>query len=538
MTPSSTCRLRLGALSPTADVDRPVWAEPEPRGALVSYVRAVKAHQLLAVAVVLTSLLASVVWLVQKTPEHKSTAQLLINPLPQTDDALLGLPVIRDSGDPTRTIQTAASLLDSPAAAQATAARMGTGWSEQRVRDHVDIEPDGESNILDVTARAGSGEDAERLANTFVAASLNQRNAALRRRVGPIIDKLTAIRAGLPRDDPSLTDLESRITELEEVSVGGDPTAQLSRSATSSSAVGPPGWLIVALALVAGAVLASVAAFLTELIGPRTIRAEDELKELHAGPVLAQVPGTSPRRPGQRPTVPRAAPPAVLASFRSLDLQLRMQEGEHRTILFASPSAGDGRTTCVVDFALELASAEQSVILIDLDTREPDLARKLGVAGETDLRFALAPDAGLGHALVPVPGLPMVSVVPGIPGGAAPTLEQVGQRLPELIAEARSIAAYVLIDTAPLGEFGDALRFIHSVDDVILVARLDHTVADGIEVVRDLLLRAGKPATGYVLVGGRLASPDERRRRLRAEAPEPPSSEAATASPSEAVTND
>jgi Mrp family chromosome partitioning ATPase len=512
-----------------------VWAEPEPRGALASYLRAVRAHRLLVAAVVLAIVGASLVGVVRRTPEYKSTAQLVINPLPQTDDALLGLPVIRDSGDPTRTIQTAATLLESSEAAGATARRLGTGWTKRLVLDRIDIEPAGESNILDVTARAGSEVAAARLANTFVAATLNQRNAALRHKVTPIIDRLTLIRAGLPRDDPSVTDLESRITQLAEVAVGGDPTAQLSRPATSSSsAEGAPSWLIVLLALVGGVVLASVAAFFTELLGPRTIRAEEELKEVHAGPVLAQIPKARSRWPRRRRASPLAAEPAVLASFRSLELQLRMQKGEHHTILFTSPSAGDGRTTCVIDFAMELASAEQRVILIDLDLHQPSLSHKLGIVGETDLRLALAQGAALSDALVPMPDLPMVSVVPGHPAAAAPTLEQVGLRLPDLIAEARSRADFVLIDTSPLGEVGDALRFIHSVDDIVLVARLNHTRVAGVEVVRDLLLRAGKPATGYILVGEDRASLNEVRRPLLAEAPQPPG-EAATASPTEAV---
>jgi Mrp family chromosome partitioning ATPase len=368
-----------------------------------------------------------------------------------------------------------------------------------------------------------------------VAASLTQRNRALRRRVARIVDRLTVVRAGLRRDDPSLTDLGSRITQLEEVAVGGDPTAQLSRPATSSSsALGAPSWLILVLALVAGVVLASVAAFLTELFSPRTIRAEEELKELQAGPVLAQIPDARSRWRGH-PASALEAPREVLASFQSLELQLRMQDGEHRTILFTSPSTGDGRTTCVIDFALELASAGQSVILIDLDLRHPSLASKLGIVGETNLGLALAEGADLIDALVPVPGLPMVSVVPGLPGTATRNLEQLG-RLPDLIAEARSRAAYVLIDTAPLGEAADALQLIHSVDDIVLVARLNHTHVAGVEVVHDLLFRAGKPATGYVLVGGGLPSPHELLlRRLRAQAP-PPTSETAT-SPAASATS-
>jgi hypothetical protein len=67
------------------------------------------------------------------------------------------------------------------------------------------------------------------------------------------------------------------------------------------------------------------------------------------------------------------------------------------------------------------------------------------------------------------------------------------------------MASYVLIDTSSLGAFGDALRFVGAVDDIVLVARLNHTRAADVEMVRELLRRAGKPATGYILLEMRVA---------------------------------
>ncbi len=510
-------------MTPSLDADRPAWAEPKSDGALDAYLRAIRAHRLLVLAVLVATLLACLAWLGQRSPQYKATAELLINPLAQNDDTFLGLPVIYFSGDPTRTMQTAAALLKSPGAARATARRLSRGWTEQQVLDHVDVEPVGESNILAVTAKAGSGSEAADTANAFAAATLRQRNAALRREASRVIDRLTTTRARLPRGDPSLPGLDSRIGQLEQVRLGGDPTTRLSRLATSgSSAEGMPSWLIVVLALLAGLALGSAAALLDERLSPRTIRAEEELDEVDPTPVLARVPNKSSKRPihGRRSRF------AVLTNFRSLELQLRAQEGQHRAVLFTSPSAGDGKTTSVINFARALASAEQDVIVFDLDLRKPDLAHRLGVAEHRNLHSALGPSAGLGDALAPVPGLPMMSVVPGIADATGPTLERVGQRLPELIGDARSRASYVLIDTSALGEVGDALRFISAVDDVVFVARLNNTRVADVEVARDLLRRARKPATGYVLVGGGLAPRSKWRDQSRAKRPRPPTGHA------------
>jgi Mrp family chromosome partitioning ATPase len=459
--------------------------------------------------VVLATLFASIVWLSQRTPEYRATARLLVNPLPQTDE-LLGLPVIRDSGDPTRTMQTAATLLESPRAARASASRLGAGWTPQQVLGDIDLEPEGESNILAVTARTDNGKTAVDLANTFARATLDQRDAALRRDVAPLIEQLKKTRASLGTGDPSATDIESRIVALEGLAIGGDPSTGLSRVAASASTGGAPGWLIAILALLAGAVLGSVAALLKEMLGPPTIRSEGELEDVHAAPVLARVPARSWVWPGQQPPSPLATPPEVLAGFRSLEFHFA---GDHRAILFTSPSTRDGTTTCVIDFALELASAEQEVILFDLDLHKPEIAWRLGSAGRSDLGAVLSPSSALEEALVPVPDRPAIKVLPGISDPRRETLEKVSRRLPDLIAQARTRRAHVLIDTSPLGEFGDALRFAPAVDDVVLVARLDHTTVAGVEEVRDLLGRAGEQAAGYVVVGDVRPGVRDRQRR-------------------------
>jgi Mrp family chromosome partitioning ATPase/capsular polysaccharide biosynthesis protein len=511
-----------------------VWVEPHADDALDSYLRAVRAHGLLVTAVFLATLLATVAWLSQRSPVYKATAHLVINPLPQGDETFLGLPVIVDSGDPTRTMQTAAALLESPAAARATSLRLGGNWTAQRVLGHVDVEPAGESNILAVTAKAGTGKEAAQVANVFAAATLRQRAGALRRATSAVIDRLVKTRAGLVSTDPRVSSLDSRIGLLNEVRIAGDPTAELSRPATSwKSAAGAPASLVLLIALGAGLILGSTAALLTERLSPPTIRAEEELDEVDEAPVLARIPSMRSLWPARarRAAGGELPPPPVPESFRNLELQLREQAGEHRVVLFTSPSSGDGKTTCVINFAHELAGAEQTVILFDLNLRRPALASTLGVVQQSDLRLVFAAGAGLANVLADVPGAPMIRVVPGIADAAGTKLEQVGRRLPELIAEARTMASYVLVDTPALGEVGDALRFAAAVDDVILVARLNNTRVADVETVRDLLHRAGKPATGYVLLSGRLARQKTRRPRLRGDlrrarerpAPEPAS---------------
>ncbi|MGH2968349.1 MAG: hypothetical protein ACRDK0_04695, partial [Solirubrobacteraceae bacterium] len=73
---------------------------------------------MLAIAIVLAVVGGSLAWLSVRSPVYESSAQLLVTPVPGDERSFFGLPVVREAGgDPARTLQTAATLADSTAAA-------------------------------------------------------------------------------------------------------------------------------------------------------------------------------------------------------------------------------------------------------------------------------------------------------------------------------------------------------------------------------------------------------------------------------------
>src|SRR3954464_2687161 len=196
--PESETPMR-GTLTPLplrADVRHP-WGEPgtvapladpgrEPgEGALGTYVRAVRAHLVLVIAVMLASGIGALAWGQLRGADYQATAQMLVNPLPAEDAAFLGLPLVRDTGDPPRTLQTAATLIDSPPAARLSASRLKHGWTQAKVAKAVDVAPQGQSSIVDVTATADSANESAHVANVYVHAVMDSRKTLLT----PLIDR-------------------------------------------------------------------------------------------------------------------------------------------------------------------------------------------------------------------------------------------------------------------------------------------------------------------------------------------------------------
>src|SRR5215217_1990448 len=211
----------------------------------------------MVLAVIFTALIASLLLASKHPPTYEAGAKLFINPWPQSDTSLLDIGLLRETGDPTRTMETAVGLIDSHAAASRTAQRLGNGWTRERVEDSIKIDVRGESNILEVIASAPSAQAAADLANAHAEAVLALRRAAVRREVAAAMAQTEArLRSpNAPTGDAAIR-LGERLTDLQSIR-DRDPTILLAdRAEPPAAAIGLPKSLIVALSLMAAVLIA------------------------------------------------------------------------------------------------------------------------------------------------------------------------------------------------------------------------------------------------------------------------------------------
>jgi Mrp family chromosome partitioning ATPase/capsular polysaccharide biosynthesis protein len=473
-----------------APTELPPVRDERQQGALRPYLRAIRAHRILVAAVTILSCLAAVAWQAQRAPSYEASAKILLTPLAASETTFAGVQLIRDSNDPTRTAQTAAALIESPQVAQETARRMGPPYTRERVERDVKVRPEGQSNIIAVTARAPEPQLALKLADTYADAALDRRSAAVAKQIAPIVRRLRTSR--LAADVARAGALEA---------VVGDPTLSVSQDAVAPrAAVGAPLWIVALLALVAGFTIAATAALLMENLD-RRVRDEHELTAAFAAPVpiLARVPKVGDRLFAGGDLT--AIPPAVREAFRTVQVQIEQLGPGSRALMVTSASAGDGKTTAAINLALELMVSGHRVLLVDFDVRQPDLTRILGLTEARDVMALAGAHARVADLVVAAPRLPPLLVVPGGTGEAhGAALGAFAQRLAAILAEARELADYVIIDTAPLGRVSDALWLVPHVDEVVVVARLGTTERLQFKLLCDLLTRAGVVPAGIVMV--------------------------------------
>ena len=463
--------------------------------ALGPYVRAIRSRALVFVLVTLAALAWAAIQLSTRSPTYETTAELLVTPLPQDDRTFLGITLLRDSGDPTRTVQTAAALISSPVVAARAAQEFGGGMTQENVEDAVKVEPLGESNIVGVTAQAASPNEAAKLANSYASISVKRRARVLRKQVE---------RAIAERRSDGLSAIDrTRLAELTAVRDRGDPTLSLSQPAQPPKRpIDAPAWLVLVLALVAGLTLGAVVAVLAERLD-RRVRDVDEFFSLAPIPILARVPMV---RRSEREGPALDVPPAVREAFRTLQIQIDQRRSDcgrpSTTIVVTSGSSGDGKTTTTICLAHALVAAGHEVLLIDCDLRSPQIGPQLGLGASKGLATLLSTSATLDDLLQRPAKLPPLRVLTGAGGaGDVASGQLLTRRLAEILAEARSLADYVIVDTAALGVVGDALALSPYAEELLLVGRTRNSDRRAVENAVELLESANTPPTGWVVIG-------------------------------------
>jgi Mrp family chromosome partitioning ATPase len=152
------------------------------------------------------------------------------------------------------------------------------------------------------------------------------------------------------------------------------------------------------------------------------------------------------------------------------------------TIAVTSPNYGDGKTLVAVNLALSLAlDVKQTVLLVDLDLRDPTVHRCLGIEPEVGLSDYFVDDAPIAQCMVN-PGIDRLVVLP-LRQPIANSSEALGT--PKMANLARELKTrysnrIVIYDMPPLLTQDDVIAFLPNVDAVLLVVR------DGATMINDV----------------------------------------------------
>jgi protein-tyrosine kinase len=181
----------------------------------------------------------------------------------------------------------------------------------------------------------------------------------------------------------------------------------------------------------------------------------------------------------------------IFRMLRTKILQIMNPSG-HRTLAITSPNYGDGKTTIALNLGLSLAlDVKQTVLLVDLDMRKPNMHVFLGMEPEVGLSDFLLHDTPIPQCLVR-PAFDRVTVLP-----AGKPLDNSSEMLgsPKMAALANELKErypdrIIIYDMPPVLTQDDSIAFLPHVDAVLLVVRDGVTTVDEVKQCMEALAKA------------------------------------------------
>lgn len=445
-----------------------------------SYWLAVRDGWALIVVGVVAALLAAAIVVVTTPKKYEAEADILVNPISSNDDTFVGLGLLHESAV-SRSALTAARFIRNPQVADAVAAKIG--GDSNRLLNNVQAQPQGQSNILTVVARAETPARAAQIANAFTNTMIAQQTQrfqnALKGVIAQLNHRLDVLHANGNGNSPQAATMSDRLAVLAPYLGQPDPTLDVtSRAVPRNHPVSPRTKLVLAVATLAALLLGAGVVFVLELIEPR-VRQERQVPD--GGKRVARLPRLKGRTASDFLSGQGSLPSEALAAYRLLaddlfaDADGTFDEGS--IIIVAGPAPAPSKTITAVSLGALSASAGRRTIVVDADFRHPQVAGAFGVDDVrpdlSDLLVEKQPRDGL-SSLLSTDG--SLSIVPlssegadRLGSGRLDGFDPLGkQSLTRLFEELRT-RADVIIMNAPSGADGAELIPFAAAGDAVLI---------------------------------------------------------------------
>ena len=164
----------------------------------------------------------------------------------------------------------------------------------------------------------------------------------------------------------------------------------------------------------------------------------------------------------------------TLRSVR-LTADLGRDNGAMRVIGVVSSVPGEGKSTIAMNLAELIASSGKRVLIIDADLRNPGLSNEVAPDRKNGLLEFLLGKAALADVIY-TNSSGTLGFVPACHGQASHTSELLGSaRMEELLADARNVYDYVIVDLPPLAPVVDARAIAGAIDGFVFVVEWGQT---------------------------------------------------------------
>jgi succinoglycan biosynthesis transport protein ExoP len=400
--------------------------------------------------------------------------------------------------------------------AEKTAQILGHGLTPERVISSVSVAGQGESAIVAVSATTTSPVLAAAIANTYTEQFVKEQKVANRKyfqsALALVRKQLKALtpKQQIGQDGLELQQRAQSLSLLSELNYGNVQVAQAASVPGGPSS--PKTSRNTLLGGLLGLLIGLGLAFVLERLD-RRITGPEDLEAIYRFPILGVVPDSASlaRREG-------VGDPPEAEAFNLIRAHLRFFNVDHdlHTVVIASASPGDGKTTVARHLAAAAARMGSRVLLLEADLRQPTLAAQLEIKATPGLTDVLIGAVSLEDAVQSVAlaaprgeraanrGLDVLTA-----GSVAPNPGEMieSRAMLTLLEGTKAVYDLVVIDTPPLTAVSDGFPLLTKVDGVVLVGWVGRSSRDPAERLHQILDSSGAPVLGVIANGAKSGAP-------------------------------
>lgn len=297
--------------------------------------------------------------------------------------------------------------------------------------------------------------------------------------------------------------LDDRIKEINITEdVGGLNIAVLETAVAADKPSRPAKARCIAIALLAGLVLAGALALLRDWMDQR-LRSIEEIAALLGVPIVGSIPSATRRESaaarGQKVELDSQSAWAECYRTMRTAVFFGISKAKARTILVTSPEAGDGKTTVVSNLAIAMAQARQKTLILEADFRRPTQHKIFGLNHhDKGLSNILAGRETLDEAIKPtsIAGLDLLTCGPDVLNPSETLQSEAFGKLMKLLTKRYD---RIIVDSPPVLPVTDAQILASICQITLLVLRAEKTTRKASQQARDALVRVGAYIFGVVV---------------------------------------
>jgi tyrosine-protein kinase Etk/Wzc len=253
---------------------------------------------------------------------------------------------------------------------------------------------------------------------------------------------------------------------------------------SSDYPISPNKQVIYLIALMLGLGIPFAGVYMRNLLDNK-VQHQDDITAMTTVPILGEI------AHNDTPTVVVAKDnrSAISEMFRLVraNLSIVIAGKESPVLLVTSSRSGEGKTFFSINLSASLALTGKRVVLLDLDLRNPKVAKELDMPEKPGVaNYLMTNDTSL-DAIIRIsdeaPNLFIISA-----GALPPNPSELimSSKFTHLMHELKNSFDYIIIDTPPVGQFADAFALSSFVDFTIYIVRYNYTYKIWLNIIKNI----------------------------------------------------